>query len=214
MESGSSPYFTDTIETETELREVMGEPGGLALGKQLDRLDHHCRQFVALSPFVLIGTSNASGAFDVSPRGDDPGFVLVLDEKTLVIPERPGNRRLDSLLNVLETGSVGLLFFVPGFEETPRVNGRAIVVRDADVLERTASHGKRPQVAIAVEVEECFLHCAKAFKRSRLWQAEEWPERTVMPSLGRMLRDQGAVPGVSADELESGIQESYARNLY
>ena len=214
MESGSSPYFTDTIETEMELREVLGEPGGLALGKQLDRLDHHCRQFVALSPFVLIGTSNAGGAFGVSPRGDDPGFVLVLDEETLVIPERPGNRRLDSLLNVLETGSVGLLFLVPGFEETLKVNGRATVVRDADVLERTASHRKRPQVAIAVEVEECFLHCAKAFKRSRLWQTEEWPERSVMPSLGRMLRDQGAVPGVSADELESGIQESYARNLY
>ena len=214
MESGSNPYFTDTIETEMDLREVMGEPGGLALGNQLDRLDHHCRQFVALSPFVLIGTSSAGGAFDVSPRGDDPGFVLVLDEKTLVIPERPGNRRLDSLLNVLQTGSVGLLFLVPGFEETLRVNGRASVVRDADVRERTAAHGKRPQVAIAVEVQECFLHCAKAFKRSRLWQTEEWPERSVMPSLGRMLRDQGAVPGVSADELESGIQESYARNLY
>ena len=211
---GASPHFTHVVETTAELRGIMGAPGDLALGKQLDRMDHHCRHFVALSPFVLVGTSSASGAFDVSPRGDEPGFVLVLDEKTLVIPERPGNRRLDTLLNVLETGSVGLLFLVPGFEETLRVNGRASVVRDADVLERTASHGKRPPVAIAVEVEECFLHCAKAFKRSRLWQAEAWSERSMMPSLGRMLRDQGAVPGASADELESGIQESYDRHLY
>jgi PPOX class probable FMN-dependent enzyme len=208
------PYFTDTVETEAELREIMGEPGGLALGKQLDSLDRHCRDFVAMSPFVLIGTSDAGGAYDVSPRGDEPGFVLVLDQKTLVIPERPGNRRLDSLLNILETGSVGLLFLVPGFEETLRVNGRASVVRDFDILERATSHGKRPQVAIAVEVEECFLHCAKAFKRSGLWQSDGWPERSKLPSLGRMLRDQGAVPDASAEELESRIQESYARRLY
>lgn len=107
---GARPYFTDTVETEAELREIMGEPGDLALGKQLDHLDSHCRRFLGLSPFVLVGISNAMGKFDVSPRGDEPGFVLVLDEKTLVIPECPGNRRLDSLLNVLETGSVGLLF--------------------------------------------------------------------------------------------------------
>ena len=211
---GASPYFTDTVETEVELREIMGEPGGLALGKQLDRLDRHCRDFVALSPFVLVGTSDAEGACDVSPRGDEPGFVLVLDEKTLVIPERPGNRRLDSLLNILESGSVGLLFMIPGFEETLRVNGRASVVRDPDILEQTTSHGKRPPAAIAVEVEECFLHCAKAFKRSGLWRADGWPERSKLPSLGRMLRDQGAVPGASAEDLETSIQESYAKRLY
>jgi uncharacterized protein len=208
------PHFSDTVETEAGLREIMGEPGGLALGKQLDRLDRHCRDFVAMSPFVLVGTVDAGGACDVSPRGDEPGFVLVLDEKTLVIPERPGNRRLDSLLNILETCSVGLLFLVPGFEETLRVNGRASVVRDSDVLERTTSHGKRPPAAIAVEVEECFLHCAKAFKRSGLWREDGWPERSKLPSLGRMLRDQGAVPGASAEELESSIQDGYARRLY
>jgi predicted pyridoxine 5'-phosphate oxidase superfamily flavin-nucleotide-binding protein len=143
---GASPYFTDIIETEVELREVMGEPGGLALGKQLDRLDRHCRQFVALSPFVLVGTSNASGAFDVSPRGDEPGFVLVLDEKTLVIPERPGNRRLDSLLNVLETGSVGLLFLVSGFRgnaqgQRPRERGEGRRRSGTDRLPREAPAG-------------------------------------------------------------------------
>ena len=207
--------FDETVATEAELRGLMGEPSGLAVGKQLDRLDRHCRSFIALSPFVLVGTSDAAGACDVSPRGDEPGFVLVLDEKTLAIPERPGNRRIDSLLNVLETGSVGLLFVVPGFEETLRVNGRAWVVRDVDVLERTAVRGKRPPVAIGVEVEECFLHCAKAFKRSRLWRAEVWPERcSTLPSLGRMYRDQGAVPGASSEDLDHRIEESYARHLY
>jgi hypothetical protein len=161
-----------------------------------------------------VGTFDANGACDVSPRGDAPGFVAVLDEKTLAIPERLGNRRLDSLLNVLETGAVGLLFLVPGFEETLRVNGRALVVRDADVLERTAVRGKPPAVAIGVEVEECFLHCAKAFKRSGLWEAGRRPERSALPSLGRIFRDQGAVPGASAEDLEGRIEESYAKRLY
>lgn len=206
--------FHDTIQTEAELRGIMGEPGGVAVGKQLDRLDRHCRSFIALSPFVLVGTSASDGACDVSPRGDAPGFVLVLDEKTLVIPERPGNRRLDSLLNILRTGTVGLLFLVPGFEEMLRVNGRAWVVRDAEVLKRGAARGKPPAVAIGVEVEECFLHCAKAFRRSKLWEPGVWPERSSLPSLGRMLRDQGAAPGASAEDLEGRIEESYAKHLY
>ena len=206
--------FVDAVETEAELREIVGKPGALAVGKQLDRLDRHCRDFIALSPFVLVGTSDVSGRCDVSPRGDAPGFVAVLDDRTLVIPERPGNRRLDSLLNILETGAVGLLFLVPGFEETLRVNGRACAVRDADVLERTAAQGKRPLVAIGVEVEECFLHCAKAFKRSGLWRTDGWPERSALPSLGQMFRDQGAVPGASSGELDRRIGESYAKRLY
>jgi len=206
--------FRDAVRTEAELRGLMGEPGGVAVGKQLDRLDRHCRLFIALSPFVLVGTVGPGGTCDVSPRGDGPGFVLVLDEKTLAIPERPGNRRLDSLLNILETGTVGLLFVVPGFEETLRVNGRASVVRDADVLGRTAARGKNPTVAIGVQVEECFLHCAKAFKRSGLWREREWPERSALPSLGRIFRDQGAEPGTSAEDLDRRIEESYARRLY
>ena len=137
----------------------------------------------------------------------------MLDEKMLVIPERPGNRRIDSLLNILETGSVGLLFMIPGFEETLRVNGRASVVRDADLLGRMAVRGKRPVVAIGVEVEECVLHCAKAFKRSKIWDTEGWPERSALPSLGSMFRDQGAMPGASAEELEDRIEESYAKRL-
>ncbi len=205
---------TDVVETEAQLREIVGEPGSVAVGKQLYRLDRHCQYFIALSPFVLVGTFDSSGRCDVSPRGDDPGFVAVLDDRTLAIPERPGNRRLDSLLNILQTGAVGLLFLIPRFEETLRVNGRARVVRDADALERTAARGKRPPVAIGVEVEECFLHCAKAFKRSRLWDTERWPERSELPSLGRMLRDQGAAPDVTTEELEGRIEEGYEKRLY
>ena len=124
------------------------------------------------------------------------------------------NRRIDSLLNVLATGAVGLLFVIPGFEETLWVNGRASVVRDADVLERTAARGKLPAVAIGVEVKECFLHCAKAFKRSGLWREEGWPERSALPSLGRILRDQGTEPGASAEDLDRRVEESYAKRLY
>ena len=163
---------------------------------------------------MLVGTVSPGEACDVSPRGDGPGFVPVLDGKTLAIPERPGNRRLDSLLNILETGTVGLLFVVPGFEETLRVNGRATVVRDADVLGRTAARGKTPTVAIGVEVEECFLHCARAFKRSGLWRERQWPERSTLPSLGQIFRDQGAEPGTSAQDLDRRIEESCARQLY
>lgn len=211
---GAARAFTDAVETEAELRTVVGEPSELAVGKQLDRLDRHCRDFIALSPFVLVGTFDSDGRCDVSPRGDAPGFVAVLNEEMLAIPERPGNRRLDSLVNVLATRSVGLLFVVPGFEETLRVNGRASVVRDADVLERTAARGRLPALAIGVEVEECFLHCAKAFKRSELWEPEGWPNRSTLPSLGRMFRDQGAVPGARAEDLDRRIEESYAKRLY
>jgi uncharacterized protein len=206
--------FTDRITSEADLREVMGQPSELVIKKQLAALDEHCRAFIALSPFLLLGTVGAAGGCDVSPRGDGPGFVLVLDERTLVIPERPGNRRLDSLRNIVEHGQVGLLFLIPGVEETLRVNGRACLVRDADLLARLAARGKTPTVAIGVEVEETFLHCAKAFKRSGLWETATWPEREALPSLARMLCDQVPTPGMTVEQLEAAIAESYATRLY
>src|SRR5689334_4506295 len=179
--------FTNPITSEAELRVLLGEPSELARRKQLAALDQHCRAFIALSPFLLIGTADATGAFDVSPRGDAPGFVLALDDRTLVIPDRPGNRRVDTLRNIVQTGAVGLLFMIPNVEETLRVNGRAWVVRDADLLERAAARGKRPLLAIGVEVRECFLQCAKALKRSQLWNPAGWPDRAALPSLAQML---------------------------
>ena len=206
--------FRQVVSSEAELREAIGEPSELVLKKQLPALDAHCRAFIARSPFVLVGTAGSTGGCDVSPRGDGPGFVLVLNERTLLIPDRPGNRRIDSFRNVLANPHVGLLFVVPGVEETLRVNGRACLVRDADLLARMAVGSKTPTLALAVEVEEAFLHCAKAFKRSRLWQAETWPDRAALPSLGKMLLDQVKPSGTTAEELDAAIEESYAKRLY
>jgi PPOX class probable FMN-dependent enzyme len=163
---GEARRFKDVVRTVEELRALMGEPSELAVRKDIGHLDQHCRAFIARSPFVLIATSDRSGRCDVSPKGDAPGFVEVLDERHLVIPDRPGNKRFDGIRNLLENPGIGLLFLLPRSEETLRVNGRAQIVRDADVLARFTVQGKLPQLAIAVEVQESFLHCAKCVKRS------------------------------------------------
>ncbi len=210
----ASSRFTDVITSEEALREIMGLPSEMVLRKQLSALDPHAQQFISRSPFLLIGTTSGAGGGDVSPRGDAPGFVAVLDDKTLVIPERPGNRRVDSLRNILETGGVGLLFLVPGVEETLRINGRACLIKDGDLLDRTVAQGKRPLMAIGVEVQECFFHCAKAFKRSKLWQPDSWPERGAIASLAQILSDQIKPADQTVEDLEKMIAESYAKRLY
>ena len=172
------------------LRELVGTPSERAVKKQLAALDQHCRAFIARSPFVLLGTSSVDGRCDVSPKGDQPGFVLVLDDQTLVIPDRPGNRRLDSLQNILANPHVGLLFLIPGMDETLRVNGTAELVRGEDLLDRMAMNGKRPVLGIKVHVEETFLHCARSFLRAQLWAPERFIAREEMPSLARMITDQ------------------------
>lgn len=209
-----SPKFQEIITSEEELRELLGLPSELVVRKQLSTLDSHCRNFIAHSPFLLLGTTSADGHYDVSPRGDAPGFVQVLDEKTLLIPERPGNRRLDSLRNILQTSGVGLLFLIPGVEEILRVNGRAQLIRDRVLLERMEAQGKLPLVAIAFEVEECFMHCAKAAKRSHLWDSATWPERSVIPSLGRILVEQIRPANTSVKDMDAYLEESYRKRLY
>lgn len=206
--------FHHVVHTEAELRDIIGEPSELVRQKALPTLDHHCRAFIARSPFALLGTADDAGACDVSPRGDGPGFALVLDDRTLLLPDRPGNRRVDNFRNVLANPHVGLLFVVPGMEETLRINGRACLVRDPDLLERMAVNGKPPILAVAVEVEEAFFHCAKAFKRSRLWQPETWPARADFPSLGAILRDQVRPADTTVAQLDAQIEESYAKRLY
>jgi PPOX class probable FMN-dependent enzyme len=188
------------------LRKLVGSPSTRAVRKQLAALDAHCRAFIQLSPFVLLGTANASGRCDVSPKGDAPGFVLVVDDSTLVIPERPGNRRLDSLQNVLENPQVGLLFLIPGIDETLRVNGSAELVQDADLLERLAVDGKPPLLGILVHVEEAFLHCAKSFLRSQLWDPTSIMPRGTLPSLARMITDQTRPPGRPHAEHEQLVE--------
>ncbi|MFO1059889.1 MAG: pyridoxamine 5'-phosphate oxidase family protein [Dongiaceae bacterium] len=213
------PAESCTIGEESALRGLFGQPGRLAAQKTLHALDRHCRDFIARSPFLCLGTADAAGRADVSPRGDRPGFVLVLDDRTLAIPDRPGNNRIDSMSNIVANPNVGLLFLIPGFEDTLRVNGKAEIVRDPDLLDRTAVDGKRPKVAIRVAVEECFLHCAKALKRSRLWEPESRAERSVMPTLGQMILDQTAGAGAAPAETEVReadrlIDENYRTQLY
>jgi hypothetical protein len=206
--------FTHLVTSERELRELIPPPTGRPVLKERRTLDEHCRALIARSPFVLIGTAGADGRCDVSPKGDVPGFVHVLDDRRLVIPDRPGNRRLDGMRAILENPHVGLLFLVPGKEETLRVNGRAVITRDPALLARFAVDGKTPLLALGVEVEECFMHCAKAFKRSRLWQPATWPDPSALPSLGQILFDQIKPDGTTAAAIDREIQEGYASRLY
>jgi uncharacterized protein len=206
--------FVDTVTDLAELRALVGEPSELARRKQIDHLDAHCREFIAHAPFLLLGTADAAGRCDVSPKGDAPGFVHVLDERHLVIPDRPGNKRLDGMRNILQNPHVGLIFLVPGRGETLRINGRAAVTRDARLLARMDVGGKRPLLAIGVEVEEVFMHCAKAFKRSSLWQPERWPDISAMASAACVLFDQAKPEGKTLADIERVLDFSYTKTLY
>ena len=197
-----------------EVREVIGDPIELVQLKVQPSLDVHSRAFIERAPFVALGTVGADGTSDVSPRGDPAGFVQVLDDNTLAIPERPGNKLADSLTNVLETGEVGLLFFVPGVEETLRVNGNATITDDAELLAGMAVKGKTPKLAIVVDVKEAFVHCAKAFRRSSLWDPAMHVERSELPSIGQMIRDQVKPPDLKASEIEEFAQEDYRTRMY
>jgi PPOX class probable FMN-dependent enzyme len=195
------------------LREIISLPkaDSAVVRKQLDTLDAHCRAFIAKAPFLLLSTAGASGRCDVSPRGDGPGFVLVLDDKTLVIPDRPGNRRLDSFQNILENPHAGLIFMVPNVDETLRVNGRAWLTEDLDLLAQMTMSGKAPSLGIVVEVEEIFFHCARAFKRARLWEPATWIDRSELPTLGQILHDQLKPDDVTAADYDCSLEESNKR---
>lgn len=189
------------------MRSLYPEVAQLRRKTILDRLDGHCRNFITHSPFLVLATAGADGTVDASPRGDAPGFVQVLDDRTLVLPDRGGNNRLDSMGNIVANPNVGLLFFVPGIGETLRVNGRARVVTDAELLTRLAVQGKAPTAAIVVEVEQAYLHCAKALIRSRLWEEDYRLDRSTFPTLGRMLADQ-MKDGANVEETEARGEES------
>lgn len=195
---------------QTELRQMFPAPEALVVSKQLTRLDKHCLQFLSLSPFALIGTRSQAGG-DVSPRGDPRGFVHVLDENTFLIPDRPGNNRLDTMENILADPVVGCLFLVPGLGEILRVNGVAdIVVGDA--LEALSIQGRAPRVAIRVHVKEVFFHCSKAVIRSKLWNPATFATREDFPPLGAILADQ--IAGLDKDEMVEKIRVGDQRTLY
>ncbi len=178
------------IETAVDLRALYGEPGERSVKKVLDRLDLHCRRYIALSPFVLISSQGADGLGDVTPRGDHPGFVAVENDRSLLMPDRPGNNRLDALMNILANPSVGMLFMVPGIDETLRVSGRAEIRTDPSLLAQFEMAGKLPKSVLRIAVAEAYLHCAKALMRSRLWDPAARVERSTLPSLGEMIKDQ------------------------
>lgn len=183
-----NPEFT--IRDEQSLRSLFQPTHPLAAKKCLGSLDSHAQAFIRRSPFICIGTQNLDGRADVSPCGDPVGFVKILDQHTLAIPDRPGNNRLDSLTNLLANPSIGLLFIIPGFDDTLRVNGQASLVNDPEILENMSVNDRVPKLAIVVEVSEVFMHCAKAFRRSYLWSPDHFQDRNDMPSLSKIVLDQ------------------------
>ena len=206
--------WKELVETEDQLRSIMGKPGELVRKKVISYLDEHCKDFLSHSPFLVIATTDELGNCDVSPRGDRPGFVLVLDDKHIVIPERPGNRRIDTLMNILANPKAGLLFLIPGLGETLRVNGKASLVKDDVLLKRMAVNGKKPLIGIGIEVEECFIHCAKAMKRSGLWEQNTWSEKDSLPNAARILLDHTKITDITEKELNQALQEDYEKELY
>ena len=202
----------DTIENVEQLRESYGAPSERALKKQLSRLDKYCRDFIARSPFLVVASADPSGRCDASPKGDAPGFVHVIDDTTLLIPDRLGNNRIDTLANLIARPGIGLIFFVPGINETLRVNGRSSITTDRTLLELFAVNGKVPRSAIMVTAEEIYFHCGKALIRSDLWNPDKLVRRSDFPSLGRILADQ--IGGISVEESERYTAESYRTRLY
>ena len=205
--------FQQRVTSADELQSLIGSPSELVIRKQLAELDHHMQAFIAEAPFLLIGTYGSDGQCDVSPRGDLPSVAKVLDSKTLIIAERPGNRRADSLQNIIETGRVGLLFVIPGLGETLRVNGPACVIRDDEVLAAMSVQGKPPILGIAVEVEECYLQCAKALIRSKLWEPAQPLKTPSLSCFAEILIDQTKVDE-TVESLDGQIQQSYTERLY
>ena len=202
--------FQNTISTLEQLREFIPPPSGPALAKEIDYIDEHARSFIARSPFALTATSSADGRCDVSPKGDVPGFVQVLDEHTLVIPDRPGNQRADSLQNILANPHMGMLMIIPGVEWTLRVNGRAQLVRDQGILERCAVQGKQPLLGIVMHVEELFLHCPKCFLRSQLWDTTQWMPADEQPRWAAVLRDHTKLDAIPVDVIEKALDAGHA----
>ncbi len=203
--------FAEQVTSLEVLRAIVGKPGELSIKKELPQLDEHMRRFIAHSPFVMISTHAADGRCDASPRGDAPGFVHVIDDHTLLIPDRRGNKRIDSMQNLLETGRIGLLFLVPGMGETLRINGRAAIIQDEAWLTPLTAQGVRPQLGIVVEAEECFLQCAKALLRSKLWEHQERPDLESLPCAAQMWVDQAQMPEYDTAQMQAMLDGAYQR---
>lgn len=211
---GRHSFFGDLIENLKEVQDLIGLPSDLVNRKVIHFLDPHCISFIQKAPVVFVSTSNSKGECDVSPRGDAPGFVAVFDERNLLIPERPGNKRIDTIGNILSNPKIGLQFIIPGLEETLRVNGKAFVTKDRNVLEQFEIQGKIPMLGIGVEVEESFIHCAKAFKRSNLWNPESWLKKENRPNAAQILSAHVNSDKFSQEKVEELLHESYTKRMY
>jgi PPOX class probable FMN-dependent enzyme len=205
------------VRTEADLRALFSPTHDLALKKCQARLGVHAQTFIRRSPFVCIGTQSPDGRADVSPRGDPAGFVEILDAQTIALPDRPGNNRLDTLSNIVANPAVGLIFMIPGFDDTLRLNGRATLSTDPQLLGRMAVGGSVPKLAIVVAIDEVFLHCAKAFRRSHLWDPAHHQDRREMPSLMKFILDE--IGDAPEDEdamrkLDEGLEQAYQTSMY
>jgi PPOX class probable FMN-dependent enzyme len=211
--NGLATRFKDVVTSAAELRRPLGAPNPRAAAKVVSVLDETCRRFIARSPFLVMATTNAAGDMDVSPKGDPAGFVTVLDDKTVAIPDRLGNRRLDSLCNILDNPRVALIFMIPSVSHTLRVNGRALIVRDDDLLETMAVNDRLPDQALVVSVEEAFFHCSKCMIRSRLWNPDEWPDATDVPTLAEALVAHAKL-SEPVETIQKFIDDEAAQRLY
>jgi len=215
--AGARPAaFGEPVQSVEMLRQYIPEPSALASAKILRSFDHHCRDFIGLSPLVMLATADRSGKCDSSPRGGPPGFVRLLDDRCLLIPELSGNRTADSLRNLLENPQIGMMFIIPGLEETLRLNGRAWVVQDKAILAMAPVMGKMPLLGIGIEAEEIFMHCAKALKRSAAWRPAEWPDRASLASAAQIYRDhaKGRFADGSVGAMQDALNESYTKRLW
>jgi len=203
----------DAVRDVAELDAFVGTPKATSIDKVIPVLTPLMQGFIAHSPFYLLATASEDGACDVSPRGDPAGAIRVVDERTLVLPDRAGNRRVDSIRNIVRNPRVGLLVLVPGMDETLRINGRAFVTRNAELLATMPMQGKMPNLAIVVDVEEAYMHCARAFRRSRLWRAESWPDTADVPSMAAILYAQFN-PEESLEDFAHEREERYRTSLY
>lgn len=210
-----SESFDNVVASETELRDLYRMPADSTRQKVLGSIDQHARTFIDASPFVLVGTSSPDGTADVSPKGGPPGFVVVLDDQRVAIPDLSGNNLLDSITNIVNGSGIGLLFLVPGVDETLRVNGLACLTTDPAVLDACSVKDRRPKAAIGVTVIQQYMHCAKAFRRSELWSEQTWPDRATLPTLGCILRDQ--IPAISeftSATIDQDLERGYAKTLW
>jgi uncharacterized protein len=208
------PGFEHRITTMDELRALIPPPDAPAVHKDIDHVDVHCRAFIARSPFLVIASTGADGSCDASPKGGDPGFVRVLDDHRLAIPDYPGNRRLDSWTNILATGRLQLIFFIPGVLETLRISGRGCLTRDPAVLGLLDDRGRTPKLALGVEVEVAFLQCGKSLKRSALWDPATWPAKEDVPKAARVFADHIDLPGITEEAAVHHLAEDYEKNLW